>query len=136
MVIEYVAAEPLALLHRTTVLCSDTQSSGSGSKMLCADLIRSGQGMYSGKLSYLAAYTGTGYGDIEKDSATLMKPELMTMASFKGSGFPDSTFNTHLHADTCANGGGGVIKATPNPLDIVLYRRRSFLSVVFTSVFS
>ena len=84
-------------------------SSGSGSKMLCADLARLGHGSFgSDYVNYLSSYAGAGYGEVHKGMASLMKPELATSASFKGSGFGDNTFNAHLHADTCANGGGGV----------------------------
>jgi len=83
-------------------------SSGSGSKMLCADLARLGHGSFgSDYVNYLGSYTGAGYGEVHKGMASLMKPELATSASFKGSGFGDNTFNAHLHVDTCANGGGG-----------------------------
>ena len=76
--------------------------------MLCADLTRSGHGTFNGEFSYLATYTGTGYGELGQSSAALMKPELATSAGFKGTGFGNNAFNAHLHADTCANGGGGV----------------------------
>ena len=32
---------------------------------------------------------------------------MSTQVSFFGSGFQDGVYKAHLHADTCANGGGG-----------------------------
>lgn len=95
-------------------------ASGSGSKMLCADLSRDGTGSYSGAFSYLRDYYGAGYGKLKKkgsrggkgkakagNMAKLSKPELATGVSFSGKGFQDGIYKAHLHEDTCANDGGG-----------------------------
>ena len=99
---------PLPLVVHDTMAAS----SGSGAKMLCADLVGSA-GEYSGEIAYLASFTGagysaTGYGSIRKGEASMSFAGTTTAISFKGTGFPDGVFKSHLHAADCASGSGGV----------------------------
>lgn len=85
-------------------------SSGSGAKMLCADLAGEA-GSYSGTFSYLATHPGT-YGPISMTRASLRTPGIETEVDFVGSAPDYSMFGAHLHADDCANNGGGVSAAS------------------------
>ena len=85
-------------------------ASGSGSKMLCADLSEVGAGSYSGSFSYLQSYTessSAGYGKLKKGSASLTEPRMATTVQFRGEDAEDAVYKAHLHDATCANGGGG-----------------------------
>ena len=92
-------------------------SSGSGAKMLCADLVGSA-GEYSGELAYLPSYIGAAtnaygamdavYGSVRKDEVSMTFAGTQTAISFQGRGFPDGVFKSHLHAADCASGSGGV----------------------------
>lgn len=43
---------------------------------------------------------------------TVGAARLETMVYFMCSGCPDGMYGTHLHADTCANNGGGVSQSS------------------------
>ena len=68
-----------------SIVVHDTPAAGSGSgdKMLCADLGEGRGGSWSGKFDYLDIYEGNGYGKAGKSSATL---KYGTDSGKKGSG--------------------------------------------------
>lgn len=79
--------------------------------MICADLEPENlaeDATYSGSLSYLAGYTGPGYGKISGSARLGKTNTLQTQIAFSGSGFGDLAFNAHLHARSCADDEGGV----------------------------
>lgn len=116
-------------------------ASGSGAKMLCADLSPedlSEDATYSGALSYLSSYGGPGFGEISGDVRLGKANTLQTSISFADSDFGDLVFGAHLHSDTCANNGGGVRlppASLPSPLQstspiFVLIRGPCFPAIV------
>jgi hypothetical protein len=95
--------------------------------MFCADLSPTDlatDASYTGVLSYLASYVGSGYGDVTGDVGLAKANTLQTAITFEGEGFGDLNFKAHLHADSCANGGGGVrfLSAPACPLVSVGWR--------------
>jgi hypothetical protein len=98
--------------------------------MLCADLARTEQGTYSGILDFLTAFETANFGDfvdaITDASVWLRKPELASMISFSGAGFPNGAYEAGLYTETCTglapgtrfNGGDGVTSDAVNEVQI------------------
>ena len=104
---------PTAAAHAAglSIVVHDTlaATTGSGSKMLCADLSVDGAGSYTGSFSYLQSYVesaSVGYGKVKKGWASLTEPRMATKVHFHGEDAVDGIYKAHLHDDTCANDGG------------------------------
>jgi hypothetical protein len=108
-----------ALTSGLSVVIHDTPNaaSGSGSKMLCADLLP--PRVYTGAFSQLASYSGAGYaGSSGVAKLEVSSTGITSRVHFMGptaSVGSNLTFGAHLHAAPCSSDGGGHYQDPANP---------------------